>query len=268
MKRRDFLRSTAFVSTGLLFVPKRMAAQSISVLTAPGTALIASKKAASGGGGGGGDTTTGLIGWWKLDDGSGSTAVDSSVSGNNGTLINSPTWTTGHINGALQFSAGSSQKVTANTTAIGGLTTASIAGWINRSSTGNQVHFGAGSIDANNRFSFQWYTDGNIYCAFGNASSIQYAFCALSGTGWHHVAMTFDGSLSGNSKIKIYIDGVAQTPSFNTSPPTALPSSGSFGNFVIGVDAVGSSFTTGIIDDVRIYNRVLATADVSALAAM
>ena len=27
------------------------------------------------------------IGWWKLDDGSGSTAIDSSVNGNNGTLI-------------------------------------------------------------------------------------------------------------------------------------------------------------------------------------
>lgn len=223
---------------------------------------------ASGGGGGGGDTTTGLIGWWKLDDGSGSTAADSSVSGNNGTLINSPTWTTGHVSGGLQFSAGSSQKVTANTTALGGLNKASIAGWINRSSTSDQMSFGAGSNGASDRFSFQWYTDGNIYCGYGNANSIGYAFCALSGTGWHHVAMTFDGTQSGNARILIYIDGVLQSPTYNDTPPTALSSSGSFGNFVMGVDAVGSSFGTGILDEVRIYNRVLAQADVSALAAM
>jgi hypothetical protein len=38
MKRRDFLRTSAFVSTGLIFVPKRLVAQSVSVLTAPGAA--------------------------------------------------------------------------------------------------------------------------------------------------------------------------------------------------------------------------------------
>lgn len=37
--------------------------------------------------------TSGLIGHWKLDDGSGTTAVDSSGNGNNGTLVNGPTWT-------------------------------------------------------------------------------------------------------------------------------------------------------------------------------
>ena len=37
-----------------------------------------------------GDTS--LVGWWKLDDGSGTIAIDSSGNGNHGTLINSPEW--------------------------------------------------------------------------------------------------------------------------------------------------------------------------------
>ena len=44
-----------------------------------------------------------LAAYWTLDDGSGFTATDSSGNGNNGTLINGPIWTTGHVNGALDF---------------------------------------------------------------------------------------------------------------------------------------------------------------------
>ncbi len=35
-----------------------------------------------------------LIGYWKFDEGSGTTALDSSMTGNNGELINTPTWST------------------------------------------------------------------------------------------------------------------------------------------------------------------------------
>jgi hypothetical protein len=40
--------------------------------------------------GGAGNTTNGLIGWWKLTDGSGTSAADSSGNGNTGTLENGP----------------------------------------------------------------------------------------------------------------------------------------------------------------------------------
>ena len=49
------------------------------------------------------DITTGLIGHWKFDEISGTTATDSSGNNNNGTLTNGPTWTTGKINNALSF---------------------------------------------------------------------------------------------------------------------------------------------------------------------
>ena len=38
-----------------------------------------------------------LVGWWKLNEGSGSTAYDSSGNGDNGTLVNSPTWAAGPL---------------------------------------------------------------------------------------------------------------------------------------------------------------------------
>ena len=44
-----------------------------------------------------------VVGHWKLDEGSGTTAADSSGNGATGTLINSPAWTTGMLGGALSF---------------------------------------------------------------------------------------------------------------------------------------------------------------------
>src|SRR5690349_16688012 len=44
-----------------------------------------------------------VVGYWKLDDGTGTVAADSSGQGNNGTLVNGPTWTAGKVGGALQF---------------------------------------------------------------------------------------------------------------------------------------------------------------------
>lgn len=37
---------------------------------------------------------TGLVGYWRFDSGSGSVAIDSSGKGFNGTLVNTPTWST------------------------------------------------------------------------------------------------------------------------------------------------------------------------------
>src|SRR3989338_11448150 len=49
------------------------------------------------------DITTGMVGHWKFDETSGTTATDSSGNNNTGTLTNSPTWTTGKIGGALSL---------------------------------------------------------------------------------------------------------------------------------------------------------------------
>jgi hypothetical protein len=44
-----------------------------------------------------------LVGHWKLDDGSGMKAADSSGKGNDGTISGNPTWIAGVKDGALEF---------------------------------------------------------------------------------------------------------------------------------------------------------------------
>jgi hypothetical protein len=54
------------------------------------------------------DSTTvvagvGLVGYWQFEEGSGTTTADSSGTGNTGTLVGAPVWTTGHAGNALSF---------------------------------------------------------------------------------------------------------------------------------------------------------------------
>ena len=73
--------------------------------------------------------STGLVGWWKFDDGSGTTARDWSGQGNTGTLVNSPTWVVGKIGGALSFN-GSNQYIAFSPTSVAGLNKGAISIWI------------------------------------------------------------------------------------------------------------------------------------------
>ena len=48
-------------------------------------------------------TTQGLVGYWNFDESQGTTAGDSSGSGNSGVLVNGPTWTTGKSGTGINF---------------------------------------------------------------------------------------------------------------------------------------------------------------------
>ncbi len=48
-------------------------------------------------------TPSDLFDWWKFDEGSGSTAADAGIHGNNGTLMSGATWVTGIITNAVHL---------------------------------------------------------------------------------------------------------------------------------------------------------------------
>jgi hypothetical protein len=86
----------------------------------------------------------GLVGYWSFNEGSGTTAHDTSGQGNTGTITGSPSWVTGESGKALQFTS-TSQYVTTGYTipAQSSATSFTWSVWVyNTSSGGTQVILG------------------------------------------------------------------------------------------------------------------------------
>jgi Concanavalin A-like lectin/glucanases superfamily len=81
--------------------------------------------------------------------------------------------------------------------------------------------------------------------------------CAEGGTvaaGWHLVTATFDGSTA-----TLYLDGtVVATDKFTAPSATNFP-------LYVGRYYAGGGGWSGVIDDVRLYNRALTAAEVASI---
>ncbi len=83
-----------------------------------------------------------LVGWWKFDDGSGATALDSSGKGNDGTLQGDPQWVEGQFGGALEFDGSGDYVDCGNAASLdiyGADAQVTIALWVNTPNV-SQVH--------------------------------------------------------------------------------------------------------------------------------
>jgi hypothetical protein len=201
----------------------------------------------------------GMVGYWKLDDASGTSAADSSGNGSIGTLTNGPTWTTGQIGGATNFDGTDDYIDLGNNNALNLVDNFSVSVWvnINNITQGNYRRiFGRSQIDDNNRPMYLEYdyTANRYRAIWRNAGTFASAVGkVLTATQWQHFVVTFkDGVLNS------YSDGsLTQSVSGQVQPPSS--SSSSF----IGTDS--SSYFPGSLDEVRIYNRALSAEEVAKL---
>lgn len=188
-----------------------------------------------------------------FDEGTGTTAGDSSGRGNAGT-ISGATWAaTGKFGKALTFN-GTTNWVTVPDAAALDLTTAmtveawvkptTVAGWstVLMKEDLSDLAYGlyAGSTGASRPNG--WFGQQGIY---GPA--------AISTTAWTHLALVKDATT-----LRLYVNGtlVATTPSTLSAPVTAR-------SLRIGGNAVWpGEFFKGLIDEVRVYGRALTAAEV------
>lgn len=192
-------------------------------------------------------------GMWLFDEGSGTTAADSSANKNNGTLKNGPKWVDGKFGKALQFD-GVNQYVDCGDSASLNITSAiTIAAWV-------YVKGGNGAF----RCIVRKGNPGNYYIAVGLNNQFVLAIndigwdsvgIPVTENVWYHVAGTFDGK-----NRLMYMNGVlgrtdAQVATIGTS---SLP-------LRIGVrDQLDQAFN-GTIDEVAIFNVALNESDIKTV---
>jgi len=203
-------------------------------------------------------TTNNLVGWWKLTDGSGTTAADSSGAGNTLTLTNTPTWiTTGKANGGGLTFNGTSQVGLTSTYLPGITTTFTISFWMNTTTPGNDaevVTLGLYSVCAmaSSTNKLQCNDNGGNYAAVTSTTSVKDG-------NWHHIVFTATATTE-----QLYVDNTLEA----TASATPLLTSNA--NYQISIGAAYDSFQNyyaGSVDDVRVYNTVLTAAQVSQLYA-
>ena len=210
------------------------------------------------------------VGFWKFDDGSGLTALDSSGNGNTGTLVSGPAWTVGQIGGALQFDGFDDYVSVSNENNFDFERTGSftVTAWVKQSSPLSTARTIIGKLSAGGAYT-GW--ELSLYDGVANSSGVtfylinNYSSNNLIGVHtssnvvpadqWKHIAVTYDGNGTA-SGIQIYVDGVPQ--SLVISQDTLSASILNNTNVYIGERVSAAQFPmNGLIDEVRIYNQAL-----------
>jgi hypothetical protein len=210
---------------------------------------------------------------WKMDEGTGTVAADSSGKGNTGT-VSGAAWSPGKVGtNALTFNGTSDYvSVASNTSLTSIVNNFTVSFWANpnQSYTHEIDPEGTWGIDGvyNQRYLFgpYPYTDGtagagisigsngvSVYEHAGNYMPATLVYQAPI-SGWTHVTLVYQ-----NKQPRLYING-SLVRTGQTSPMAAVHINPlNLGGFSYG-------YYAGQVDDVRIYGSVLSGAEIQSLA--
>lgn len=217
------------------------------------------------------------IGFWMLDETSGSTAVDSSTQSRNATFLNSPTLNqsgpSAAISKSVAFNAASSQgayTAAVSTYAIAPSANWSIEGWFKSNASDIDmaaltIHPGYGASSSGNEQiltgNFFANVTGNL--VIGQSAGTSSNYINLSGSGkrdnaWHYFAVT---SASGGN-LTLYIDGTSVGSSSTSRRSSTQNNSVGLGMYW---NASGSpqTFFTGNLAACAVYNTTLSSTQVT-----
>jgi len=212
----------------------------------------------------------GLIAYWKMDEASwngiSGEVVDSSVNGNNGTAENGATTTAGKFNNggifdginddvnagnttSLQFSGSFTVSLWVKTTGLNSTTQSKLIGKETWSTTG--WHLGDHGNYSTNVFFRVLPAGSGGSCGTGMAC---FARSLLNNGTWHLVTGIYNGS-----NVILYLDGLQKDSRSATSFTGSTAANLLIGQFL-------GSAGGGLVDDVRIYNRVITSTELADLA--
>jgi len=192
-----------------------------------------------------GSASADLVAHWKLDEGSGTVAYDSSGNENNGTLTGSPQWVAGTLGGAIQV-GGSDWVDCGNVLELTQAIT--ITCWVNPDAPGGEQGF----VGRTGNYALKGHGTGVRFTTPGilDHSSTN---ITLEAGAWQHVAATFVPSQS--EGLIFYYNGE------ETERLTSSAISAGTGPLLIASNQWGENLV-GMIDDVRVFDHILTPEEV------
>ncbi len=205
-----------------------------------------------------GITKEDIVALWLFDDGSGDTLKDSSGNGNDGKLIEGPTWDKGKFGGALKFDANKKQRVKIeNSDSLNLTDQVSILAWgLVSDTTGNRRFLQKSTEGSDNQY--RLLREGGFFRfdAGPGVSNSRVQSPMFKEKEWHHVAGVYDGKTTA-----IYID--AKQTASQESTGKMKPSDGPLFIGTKHPGAPNGDYWMGMIDEVAIINRAVTTAELA-----
>ena len=201
-----------------------------------------------------------LVGWWKLDEGAGLTAVDWSGHGNHGTLTGDPQWVMGYDADALEFDGDGDYVEVPHDVSLTVDTEVTVMAWINAERHNSAAGNWQGILGKSNNprsYSFYTYTDGTLHFS----TDVDGAHVGSNSTGlvplneWVHVA----AAMTAGGQHLYYING---EPAGEGVAGATLPGTTDTATVRIGMTNEGGNGFLGLIDDARIYNKALTQDEI------
>lgn len=208
------------------------------------------------------DYLNGLVGYWRFDEKSGNVAIDSSGKGRHGGLVSAPIRTTGINGGALKLSGINYVSCGTGLTAAD-LSDKTVSVWINPSSL-NQYGIVDKDFDSGAPNYGGWglwlQTNGKPWWWAESGFDLKDSGTLSAATNtWTHILVTWS---SVTKTANFYINGILNSSQTNAS---IVEKASGAADFEIGAMRNGTFGFTGLIDEVRVYNRVLANYEISNL---
>lgn len=182
------------------------------------------------------------------------TCTDISNTGNNGSLVNSPTFD-GNNGGSIVLN-GSSQVINiANNSTLNVTSQISLEAWIYPTkNSGYQNVISKSSSAASNGYIYprtdNGWTQSVFYLNVGGWSTLSATWPSINR--WHHTIGTYDGS-----NMRIYINGMQAASKSQTGTISTNTN-----QLVIGNQPAYNEYYGGRIGIIKMYNRALTTTEV------
>lgn len=208
----------------------------------------------------GGTAASSLVGDWRFDEATGTSAADSSGRSLNGTLQNGATWAGGRYRAGLRFDGVNDYVQVGAQPALVMTNAMSIGAWIYPTGTGAS---GLGIIvNKEGEYEIGRFSDGTIRWALANSAPgwtfINTGFVAPLNQ-WTHITLTYN-----NGEVKTYANGNLVHTYLGSGAIGDVATSQN--DFRIGNRQEADQDFMGLIDEVSVYNQALTAADVTKLS--
>ena len=220
---------------------------------------------------------SGLIVYYTFDEADGNTASDDSKNDNDAKLVGGASWEPngGKIGGALKLDGALSSAEDADGGEyINGLDAFSVSVWVKSDTVPHDRGIFHGIDPGGGDIVFTLRYDSASWDLAGGTNLIKVGISPTGGdqryesasnvqtTEWQHLALTW----SSDAQLSLYIDSELDEPHFKSAATNGEISGAS--KFVIGRGAKDGATTSwpGLIDDLRLYNRVLKENEIAELA--